>query len=117
VHLQAQIPVGVVLYPLVPWVGVMAAGYGFGTIYRWDPARRLRALLVLGGALCAAFIARVASQIGCVEGLSCRSDRRTSSESLGFEVPPVTAHGEQDRSELAGERDHGDASSTARGDA
>jgi uncharacterized membrane protein len=56
VHVQAQIPVGVVLYPLVPWVGVMAAGYGFGTIYRWDPARRLRALRILGGALCVAFI-------------------------------------------------------------
>src|SRR5450756_1250977 len=46
----------VVLYPLVPWVGVMAAGYAFGSIYRMTEAQRKRFLLRLGGALTACFI-------------------------------------------------------------
>ena len=43
-------PVVFVLYPLVPWLGVMAAGYAFGVIYQWDAARRRHLLLRLGGA-------------------------------------------------------------------
>jgi uncharacterized membrane protein len=46
----------VVLYPLVPWVGVMGAGYAFGSIYRLTEAERRRVLLRLGGALTACFI-------------------------------------------------------------
>lgn len=46
-----------VAYPLVPWVGVMAAGFGFGPLLmEADPARRHRRLLALGFALCAAFV-------------------------------------------------------------
>ena len=29
-----------VAYPLIPWIGVTAAGYGLGQIYRWPPSRR-----------------------------------------------------------------------------
>jgi uncharacterized membrane protein len=43
-------PAVFVLYPLVPWLGVMAAGYAFGVIYQWDTARRRQLLLRLGGA-------------------------------------------------------------------
>jgi uncharacterized membrane protein len=46
----------VVLYPLVPWVGVMGTGYAFGSIYRLTDAQRRRVLLRLGGALTACFI-------------------------------------------------------------
>ncbi len=49
-------PVVFVLYPLIPWIGVMAAGYAFGAIYRWDVIRRRRFLLRLGGAATALFI-------------------------------------------------------------
>jgi len=44
-------------YPLIPWVGVMAAGYSFGAIYQWDPARRRTWLLRLGTALIVGFVA------------------------------------------------------------
>ena len=49
-------PVVFVLYPLIPWLGVMAAGYAFGVIYQWDTARRRRLLLRLGSALTVLFI-------------------------------------------------------------
>lgn len=42
-------------YPLIPWIGVTAAGYGLGQVYRWDTERRRRLLLRLGLALTAAF--------------------------------------------------------------
>ena len=38
----------VVIYPLIPWVGVMAAGYAFGKIYQMDVQRRRRLLLIMG---------------------------------------------------------------------
>ena len=44
-------------YPLIPWMGVMAAGYAFGSILLWEPGRRRRAILFLGSALTALFIA------------------------------------------------------------
>jgi uncharacterized membrane protein len=45
-----------VLYPLVPWIGVMAAGYAFGGLTTLPPARRDRVYLRLGVALTAAFL-------------------------------------------------------------
>jgi uncharacterized membrane protein len=46
----------IVLYPLVPWVGVMGAGYVFGSVYRMSEADRKRVLIRLGSALTLAFI-------------------------------------------------------------
>jgi uncharacterized membrane protein len=45
-----------VLYPLVPWAGVMAAGYAFGAIVRRPDDERRRALLRMGLGLTAAFV-------------------------------------------------------------
>ena len=46
-----------VAYPLIPWVGVTAAGYGLGQVYGWPPERRKAFLLRLGAGLTAAFFA------------------------------------------------------------
>ena len=48
VRLGAEGPDLVVLYSLVPWVGVMAAGYAFGRIVTLEPARRDRLCLAIG---------------------------------------------------------------------
>ncbi len=45
-----------VLYPLVPWVGVMALGYVLGPLLDAEDERRRRTLRVLGGALILAFV-------------------------------------------------------------
>jgi uncharacterized membrane protein len=49
-------PVVAVIYPLIPWVGVMAAGYAFGALYQKDAAWRRRVLLVIGTSMTALFI-------------------------------------------------------------
>jgi uncharacterized membrane protein len=49
-------PVVFVLYPLIPWVGVMAAGYAFGAIYQGDAGRRRSRLLLLGSAATILFL-------------------------------------------------------------
>jgi uncharacterized membrane protein len=38
----------IVLYSIVPWIGVMAAGYAFGKILTLDPAQRNRLCLAIG---------------------------------------------------------------------
>ena len=43
-------------YPLLPWLGVVAAGYGFGEIIQLEPARRRLVMLVTGLGLTAAFV-------------------------------------------------------------
>lgn len=45
-----------VLYPLVPWVGVMAAGYGFGSLYQLEAERRKKILLIIGSTALLLFI-------------------------------------------------------------
>ena len=46
---------GLVLYPLIPWIAVLAAGYCFGVVYEWGADRRRRVLLKLGAGLLLAF--------------------------------------------------------------
>ena len=45
-----------ILYVLVPWIGVMAAGYGFGAILIRDPAVRRRFCLSIGLTATALFL-------------------------------------------------------------
>jgi uncharacterized membrane protein len=49
-------PVVFVLYPLIPWIGVMAAGYAFGALYQKDVSSRRRLLLIIGGLASALFV-------------------------------------------------------------
>jgi uncharacterized membrane protein len=43
-------------YPLIPWMGVTAVGFGLGRIYEWDSSRRRAILLRLGSAMTVAFV-------------------------------------------------------------
>lgn len=43
-------------YPLVPWIGVMAAGYALGPVFRLDGATRQRQLVWLGALTSVGFI-------------------------------------------------------------
>ena len=43
-------------YPLIPWIGVTAVGYGLGQVYGWSAGRRRAFLLRLGLALSLAFL-------------------------------------------------------------
>ena len=45
-----------VAYPLIPWIGVTAVGYGLGQVYAWDADRRRTFLVRLGLALSVAFL-------------------------------------------------------------
>jgi uncharacterized membrane protein len=49
-------PVLFVIYPLIPWIGVMAVGYVLGGVYQFDAARRRRLLLIVGGSATLLFI-------------------------------------------------------------
>src|SRR6185369_7367547 len=44
------------VYPLIPWIGVMAVGFAFGSIYQWEPERRRRWLLKAGAVVIALFV-------------------------------------------------------------
>lgn len=44
------------VYPLIPWIGVTAVGYGLGQIYRWPADRRKAFLLPAGLAVTAGFV-------------------------------------------------------------
>jgi len=55
----AMLPSGTpkfVLFQIVPWVGVMAAGYALGRLYELESSRRNRILVQLGMALTIAFV-------------------------------------------------------------
>jgi uncharacterized membrane protein len=63
-HVSSPVMIGpvkvFVLYPLIPWVGVMALGYGFGALFSRSLARpgadRRRMLLSIGLGLTVAFV-------------------------------------------------------------
>ncbi len=66
-HQQSMIPIDgsavFIAYPLIPWIGVMAAGYALGAVHGWDGPRRRRFLLALGLAAIALFFAVRATNI------------------------------------------------------
>ena len=45
-----------VLYVIVPWIGVMALGYGFGSLFQLDPGRRRKLFFAIGGGAIALFL-------------------------------------------------------------
>ena len=49
--------IALVLYPLIPWVGVMLLGYALGAAYAWEQERRRRLLLAVGLGAVALFLA------------------------------------------------------------
>ncbi|HEU4993476.1 MAG TPA: heparan-alpha-glucosaminide N-acetyltransferase domain-containing protein [Gemmatimonadaceae bacterium] len=56
VRLGAGGPPLLILYVIVPWIGVMMAGYAFGAVMELSSARRTRLCIQLGVALVAAFL-------------------------------------------------------------
>jgi uncharacterized membrane protein len=44
------------LYPLIPWIGVMMAGYGFGELLAIQKARRRRVVMLLGASMTVGFV-------------------------------------------------------------
>ena len=56
-------PVFLALYPLIPWMGVMAMGYVFGRLYTMDAPERRRLLLRLGTAVTVAFVVLRATNV------------------------------------------------------
>jgi uncharacterized membrane protein len=56
-------PAVLVLYPLIPWVAVMAAGYALGVVYQWAEKDRRRLLIWLGCAFPVGFVALRATNL------------------------------------------------------
>jgi uncharacterized membrane protein len=69
-----------IAYPLIPWVGVTAAGYGLGQIYSWSADRRRTFLLRTGLGVTAAFV--------ILRGINIYGDpvRWTTQKSAAFTV-------------------------------
>jgi uncharacterized membrane protein len=59
-HEPAMLQLGAVkwfaVYPLIPWIGVMAAGYVLGPVFTADRATRVRSLVGLGSAVVIGFV-------------------------------------------------------------
>jgi uncharacterized membrane protein len=56
-HVESQLAIGYVHYPLIPWVGVMASGYALASVFGMAEGRRHRVLVALGGSMVASFLA------------------------------------------------------------
>jgi uncharacterized membrane protein len=72
-----------VLYSLVPWVGVMAAGYAFGAVVAADETRRTRLCLTIGLSATAVFVA--------LRGLDLYGDPNPWAASAGDGAPAMPA--------------------------
>ena len=56
IQLGAGGPTLMVLYSIVPWIGVMAAGYAFGAVMTLEPSRRDRICYAIGAAAILLFL-------------------------------------------------------------
>lgn len=67
-HERGPLPFGVsgeIYYPALPWIGVVAVGYGIGPLFRRDPAERDRILRLAGfGALALFALLRASNLYG-----------------------------------------------------
>ena len=52
----AGAPVGLAAYPILPWIGIMAVGYGMGPLFTLPAAARDAKLLALGAGMIAIFV-------------------------------------------------------------
>ncbi|HVL47305.1 MAG TPA: heparan-alpha-glucosaminide N-acetyltransferase domain-containing protein [Candidatus Thermoplasmatota archaeon] len=79
-HEGGVIPLGpgamiLAFYPVLPWIGVIAAGYGFGQVFLWDGERRARVLPIVGlGMVALFFVLRGAQVYGDADGWADRGD-------------------------------------------
>ena len=62
IHPSAGLSV-LALYPLVPWIGVLALGYGLGPVLALHPEQRQRRLRSMGLAVCGGFVLLRASNL------------------------------------------------------
>jgi len=51
-----QQPIGLFAYPILPWIGVIAFGYGMGALFLEPPAKRDRTIFLIGIAMLAVFV-------------------------------------------------------------
>lgn len=49
-------PIGLFAYPVLPWIGVVALGYGLGAVFTEAPEKRNRLIFFIGVAMLAAFL-------------------------------------------------------------
>lgn len=50
-------PIGLFAYPILPWIGIAALGYGLGAVFTQEPTKRNRDVLLIGLGMIAAFFA------------------------------------------------------------
>ena len=50
-------PIGLLAYPVLPWIGIAALGYGMGALFTEAPEKRNRTILLIGLSMLAAFLA------------------------------------------------------------
>ena len=65
-HEQGPLPWGIpgrLVYPVLPWIGVMALGYGLGPVFLTPAAERRRILSLLGSVSIALFVLLRASNV------------------------------------------------------
>lgn len=73
----------IVLYSIIPWVGVIAAGYAFGAVMRLEPGRRARICRTIGLGAIGLFLV--------LRGFNLYGDPRPWNAPSGPDSPPMPA--------------------------